>query len=252
MQKNKKYFLIFVLTIIAIFIYQRKKIDNSNVELSDASGSHITGSRQVASTDSNNSNVAIATTIPQDENSNDQKNTEPSQQEISANDPINAVLKKYEINYKNSISVNYDRWFISDKYIQIHTSEFQQGQAKVKEKYNNFYVVEHNATLTSDEHPPLVISYSTNQPIPITGNVLVKFSQSSQMQETIDFLRTDRELDELVGQVAVTPVLAEIRTLMVKPKKRGQFVILYEKLLQHIGQYNIEAVTPDANYQFTY
>jgi hypothetical protein len=243
MQRRKKYFFILLaLTAIVLYFKFRDKpaIENTSAE---KKSSPFSG-RKIANS------IHSALTPTPDHTSNTDINLNAKDYVVEQNDPIREVLKDYDVDESNSIAVNYDRWFVSEKYIQIHTSEFDKGSAKEKSKHNNFYIVEHNQHLPKSEYPPLVISHATNQPIPLTGNIFVKFLESAQMHETIDFLKHDSELDEIISEVSVNPVLVEVNRLLIKPKKRGQVLILYQRLLQHVGSHNIEAVEPDTHYQF--
>lgn len=256
MQNNKKYFFLLLLLVVAIFIFSRKTSDVAVTESNEQSDKQHQGSRDVASSSANNTsgNPSQATSsldsVDDRDNSDNTQVAQATQSDISPNDPVDLVLKKYGINPLNKVVVEYDDWFISKKYVQIHSSEFTPGQATVFEKHNNFYVVEHNSSITSDDHPPLVISHSTNQPVPITGHIIVKFLNPAQMNETIDYLQNDRDLDDLISEVVVEKNLVDIRRLLVKTKKRGHVFVLYEKLSQQIGHYNIESLIPDNNYQF--
>lgn len=171
---------------------------------------------------------------------------------LSPQDPIYSQLKKYEIDPRQKIMVDYDSWFISNNFVQIHFSEYNESLGLIKTEHNNFNVIELNNKDSFNDYPPLVISYSTNQPVPLTGNIVVKFTQDTQMQETIDFLHNDPEVGALVNEVVVNQTLTDIRRLMVKPKKRGQCIQLYQKLQQTIGKFNIEAVNFDTHFQNKY
>lgn len=93
---------------------------------------------------------------------------------LSHNDPIQSVLRKYGINPKNQLKVNYDTWFQSKQYVQMHSSEYFPDAGRVIESHDNYKVVQLAPGINSKNYPPLVISYATNRPVPITGDLFSK------------------------------------------------------------------------------
>jgi hypothetical protein len=221
--------------------FEKKNLD----EVSNKSQVQNPKLRKIASSDKKNVQVRDEKIEILSETSSDFMN-------ISPKDPINELLTHYGINPKNQLAVNYDTWFISTRYSQVHVSEFYSDMGTVVENHNNFKIVELNAGINADNYPPLVVSYSTNRPIPITGDLLVKFQNVDDLDTLVSYLEDDSSFQDLIQNVVITPELKDIRWLLVKTRKKSEVMKLYSILSQKVGEYNIEAVQPDNRPQLKY
>lgn len=254
--KISKYIVSIVVILIVLMLYKLTTTQPDEMVLNQESDMK----REVASTDNkvlNNPDNTKVTTLTQPtptfENTNDETDHENNEQ-ISPNDPISIILDKYSIRPNHKIKVQYDEWFYSNNYIQVPSQQYKKELGKVIESHNGMMIVEASSKNISDDFPPLAISYATNKPIPLTGNIFIKLKDFSELNTTMNFLLDDNgEVKALIAKIISDDKdLREINRIVVHPKKRGQVLILLDILSKYIDQYNIESVDPDNLPQFKY
>lgn len=241
LKNRKKIFLFLSFTGLFLFVYYRPdrlQSEDKGTEASDMKDDIYTKRKPAAEQTPLIQEKIDTVDVPLQQESNEMT--------LSQNDPIQKILDRYGINSKNQLKVNYDTWFKSTKYVQVHASEYFEGMGRVIESHNNFKVVALvEGKANPDNYPPLVISHATNLPVPITGDLLVKFQNSEELDQLVNFLEEDSELQNWVQNVIITNELKDIRWILVKMKKKSEIMDLYSALLKLVGQHNIEAVQPD-------
>ena len=246
--KNKKIFYSVLVLALVLVIFDRKK--NTEEKNQNTEQEKLVMNKNIVS--NKRSIASDKQFVPKDQEILALQNAGREVSSISSQDPITEVLNRYGINPQNKLTVNYDTWFVSTKYSQVHTSQFYQGMGNIIDSHNNFKILELAPGVNADNYPPLVVSYSTNRPVPITGDVLVKFQTEEDLGSLVNYLQDDSSLEDLVQNVIVTKELKDIRWILVKSKKKSQVMILYSFLSQKVGEYNIEAVQPDNRPELKY
>lgn len=191
--------------------------------------------------------TGVSATQPTPTQEGDTTSIEPHE-----NDPIHQVFKKFKMTVHHpSILVNEERWFVSDRLVQIPLSDSPESKGEVLQIQNNFAVVELFDSAMKQDYPPLVISHSTHQPIPITGDLLVKYSEgASALNDLVDFLQNDAGLQRYIGALQVNADLSDVRRILIQTKYRNKVIELYKELSKVKGENQIEAVEFDIRHQF--
>lgn len=150
--------------------------------------------------------------------------------------PIINLLERFEIDPKNDfLNVGYDTWFISSKYSIVPISRFNENMGTVVEKTSQHVVAELFSGNLQEKFPPLVISYSTGNIIPLTGDILIKYEEN--------VLTVKKFLSQYKGTLVIdNKELRSINLLQLAVKRKNEIFQLYELILSSVGKNNIVSV----------
>jgi hypothetical protein len=176
----------------------------------------------------NQKNQRVSSRNPASDNSlyNDQSSDEPT---------IN-LLEKFELDPKKDVrQVGFDRWFVSDKYSLVPRTRFRESMGRVIENTPQFVIAEIYNGQLQERFPPLVISHSTGNIVPLTGELIIRYQG--------DPLDTKKYLSTLKGSLVVDHSnLRSIRILQLSIKRKNEIFKFYDQIQKNIGRYNIEYV----------
>lgn len=170
---------------------------------------------------------------------------------IDKNDPILKVLEKFEMAGENqhlTYEVDYDHWFVSKNYVIVPNGFSIEGLGERIENTGfdlNFQIVKlfEDQISKNLDFPPLVISHSTNTPVSISGDLMIKYNN---LDDVKDFLSSLSYFESISSDQD----MAQVKRVLLKLKNKSEVMRIYRELNNSKGSNGIDAVEFDIRHQF--
>lgn len=250
-KKNRSNLLFFIAVciIMMIFFLEKSTYDDQNQDENIQANDSSLPNRDPASNITNANIDSNATTTPF-YGTNTLDSNQSDFAFVHKNDPINNILKKFGMNDPSSrytYAVGEDKWFVSKNLVVLLPSQNAEDFGEIindPSENSGLQVVKlFNPDKFQKNFPPLVISHSTNQPVPITGELMIKYESGTDIQSLISFVygfgnvkTVSRGLDNS---------LDEVQRVLIGPQNKNQVMKLYQELSSHKGNSGIISVEFD-------
>jgi len=250
MKHNKKLLVFFLVLTFIIYFYNKNSATDFTSYKNENVGSKNINNREVAS-------VKNGMEMSKKEISNPTRNEEATSREVASsqsdstdessidslnqNDPILEKLKKYGMNPKNQTSMEGDKLFFSNKIVLIPLSEFTEDMGKKIGEAHNFVITEAANDQVLKNATPLTFSYATGSPVPLSGDLLVKYDDFK------DLPYISETLSALGLKIIETASLHSVKRVIARPPHKNE-VLQYYSQIQGLKKDGFE-VLPDVVYQ---